>query len=144
VGAGAAAHRGRSMTLYLLDTTVLIGFLRGTPSIADDLRRKLAAGHMLATTCVNISEVERGLQPKERRRAAAFLDRLRFLVTGPQAARRAGGYQAVWVQRGRTLHAPDALIAGTARSHGAVVVTHNVADFPIRDVRVEEPRDAEQ
>jgi predicted nucleic acid-binding protein len=106
-------------------------------------QQKLAAGHTLATTCVNVAEVERGLRAKEGRRASAFLDRLRFLVTGPDAARRTGRYQAEWSQQGRTIHTPDALIAGTARAHGAVLVTHNLDDFPMRDVRTEPPAGVE-
>ena len=65
--------------------------------------------------------------------------RTRFLVTGPEAARRAGRYQAEWGKQGRTIHTPDALIGATARAYGAVLLTHNLADFPIRDVRVEPP-----
>ena len=139
MGACATPNRGRVLTVYVLDSTVLIGFLRDTPSVASDLRQKLSAGHTLATTCVNIAEVERGLQPGERQRASAFLDRLRFLVTGPEAARRAGRYQAEWAKQGRTIHTPDALIGATARAYGAVLLTHNLADFPMRDVRVEPP-----
>jgi len=88
---------------------------------------------------VNIAEIERGLRSRERRRALAFLDGLRFLPTDREAARRAGRYQAEWAKRGRTIHTPDALIAGTARSHGAVLLTHNLDDFPMRDLKVEHP-----
>jgi len=126
----------------VLDSTVLIGYLRDTPSIASGLRQRLGDGHTLATTCANLAEVERGLHPRERRRAAAFLDRLRFLVTNREAARRAGRYQADWAKRGRTIHTPDALIAGTTRVHGAVLLTHNLDDFPMPDLRVEHPTDA--
>jgi len=42
------------------DSTVLIGYLRDTPAIASALRRRLDDGHTLATTCVNLAEVERG------------------------------------------------------------------------------------
>jgi len=125
----------------VLDSTVLICYLRDTPSIASGLRERLSDGHTLATTCVNLAEVERGLRPRERRRAAAFLDRLRFLVTDRDAARRAGRYQAEWAKRGRTIHTPDALVAGTARAQGAVLLTHNLDDFPMHDLRVEHPTD---
>ncbi|MBA3268037.1 MAG: type II toxin-antitoxin system VapC family toxin [Acidimicrobiia bacterium] len=125
----------------MLDSTVLIGYLRDTPSVASSLRQRLSDGHTLATTCVNLAEVERGLRPRERRRAAAFLDRLRFLVTDREAARRAGQYQAEWAKRGRTIHTPDALVAGTARAQGAVLLTHNLDDFPMYDLRVEHPTD---
>jgi len=118
---------------------VLIGYLRDLPPIATSLRRLLSDGHVLATSAVNIAEVERGLRPAERKRATAFLDALRFLGTDRGAARRAGRYQAQFAATGRTLHAADALIAGTARVHGAILLTHNTADFPMPDVRVELP-----
>jgi predicted nucleic acid-binding protein len=79
------------------------------------------------TSCVNIAEVEHGLRPKERIAAAALLDRLEFLDTTREAARRAGRYQADSQRRGQTIQTPDALVAGTARVHLAVVVTDTSA-----------------
>lgn len=139
MGPNSAADGGDVLTVYVLDSTVLIGYLRDTPSIASELRRRLSEGHTLAVTCVNLAEVERGLRAKERRRAAAFLDALRFLATDREAARRAGRYQADFAKRGRTIHTADALVAGTARAHGAVLLTHNLHDFPMGDLRVEPP-----
>jgi len=103
--------------------------------------RLVSDGHVLATTCVNLAEVEAGLRQRERRPAVALLGRLRFLVTDREAAHRAGKYQADWARRGRTIQTPDALVAGTARSHGAVLVTHNTEDFPMRDLRIQHPDD---
>jgi predicted nucleic acid-binding protein len=105
--------------------------------------RLLAGGHVLATTCVNLAEVEAGLRQRERRKAGVLLDRLRFLPTDREAAHRAGRYQADWARRGRTIQTPDALVAGTARAHGAILVTHNTDDFPMRDVQVEHPDDVD-
>lgn len=130
------------MTRYLLDTTVLISHLRGDDDVADALLTLLQRGHSLATSCVNIAEVERGLQPRERRAAHALLDRLEFLPTTREAATRAGRYQADWGRRGRTIHLADALVAGTARAHGAVLLTDNIEDFPMRDIRVRPPAGA--
>lgn len=101
--------------------------------------RLLGRGDTLATSCVNLAEVETGLRQRERSKAEAVLGRLRFLVTSPEAAQRAGRYQAEWARQGRRVETPDALVAGTARAHGAVLVTHNTGDFPMRDVRVEHP-----
>jgi predicted nucleic acid-binding protein len=99
----------------------------------------LGRGDMLATSCVNLAEIEAGLRQRERRKAEAVLGHLRFLVTTREAAIRAGRYQAEWARKGRTIETPDALVAGTARAHGAVLVTHNTSDFPMRDLRVEHP-----
>ncbi len=103
MGARPAPDRAGVLTVYVLDSTVLIGYLRDTPPIASDLRRRLREGHTLATTCVNIAEVERGLRPVERQRASAFLDALGFLVTDREAARRAGRYQADFASEGRRI-----------------------------------------
>jgi predicted nucleic acid-binding protein len=61
------------------------------------------------------------------------------LATDREAARRAGQYHAEWARQGRTIHTADALVAGTARAHSAVLLTHNIEDFPMRDLRVELP-----
>lgn len=137
---GATRAPNRSLvTRYLLDTTVLIAHLRGDEGVKRMLLQLLGDGHSLGTSCVNVAELERGLRPAERKRARVLLDRLMYFDTPREAATRAGRYQADWARRGRTLHTPDALIAGTARVHGAVVLTDNLDDFPMRDVRVEPP-----
>lgn len=127
------------MTRYLLDSTVVIRRLRGEEDLLRKLLHLSIAGHVLGTSCVNIAEVERGARAADRRRTASFLARLEFFETTREAAERAGRYQAAFSAKGRTIHTPDALIAGTARAHGAVIVTDNVADFPMRDVRVVSP-----
>lgn len=67
------------------------------------------------------------------------MERLRFLETSREAAVRAGRYQRACEERGRTIHAADALVAGTARAHGAILLTDNVRDFPMTDLKVEAP-----
>jgi predicted nucleic acid-binding protein len=99
----------------------------------------LADRHLLGTSCVNVAELERGIRPKERKAADALLSRLRFLDTTREAATRAGRYQAEFERRGVTIHTADALVAGTAGAHGAILLTDNVRDLPMRDVNVHAP-----
>jgi predicted nucleic acid-binding protein len=139
VGSEDAADGARHLSVYLLDTTVLIAHLRGDEMVTRLLIDLLADRHSLATSCVNVAEVERGIRPRERRAANALLTRLRFLDTTREAAMRAGRYQADFGRRGVTIHTADALVAGTARVHGAVLVTDNVADFPMSDLKVAAP-----
>ena len=127
------------MSLYLLDTTVLIDHLRGVSAVSERLLALLAGGHSLGTCCVNVAELERGVRAKERAAARHFVERLRYLDTTREAAGRAGRYQAEFESRGQTLQTADALIAGTARAHGAILLTANTRDFPMRDLRVEAP-----
>jgi predicted nucleic acid-binding protein len=138
VGATHAPH-GRPLSRYLLDSTVLIDHLRGLEEIRAHLRELLRQGHTLCTSCVSVAEVERGITQRTRSAADALWDRLLFLPTTREAAVRAGRYQVQLARKGHTLHTADALIAGTARAHGAIVLTDNVTDFPMRDIRVEAP-----
>lgn len=127
------------MTRFVLDTNVLIAYLRGTIDFRQRFQNVLRSGHTLATTCVNVAEVVAGVLPRDRAVAEALLDRLTFLPTTGEAAIRAGRYQQDFRRRGRTIHTPDALIAGTVRVHGAILITDNVEDFPMSDLRVERP-----
>jgi predicted nucleic acid-binding protein len=113
--------------------------LRGESEVSDLLLQLLADGHHLATSCVNIAEIERGIRPTERRATSHLLARLRFLHTTQEAATRAGRYQREWQKRGHTIHTPDALVAGTARAHGAIILTDTVKHFPMRDIRIIAP-----
>lgn len=127
------------MSTYLLDTTVLIAHFRGEQVVSDILLRLLRQGHTLATSCVNVAEIERGTLSRERKEVRGTLERLQYLETTREAAIRAGRYQAELQRRGVTIHTPDALIAGTARVHGAIILTDNTTDFPMRDVRSRPP-----
>jgi predicted nucleic acid-binding protein len=139
LGSTDPSHGDGRLSVYLLDTTVLIAHLRGDEKIGSFLLDLMADGHSLGTTCVNIAEIERGVRPKERKAVRGLLDRLRFLETAREAAVRAGRYQAEFENRGLTIHTADALVAGTARAHGAILLTDNTRDFPMRDFKVETP-----
>jgi predicted nucleic acid-binding protein len=139
VGSEDTAHGVARLSLYLVDTTVLIAHMRGDEAVTSLLLELLADRHLLGTSCVNVAEVERGIRPKERKAADALLTRLRYLETTREAATRAGRYQADFGRRGVTIHTADALVAGTARAHGAILLTDNVRDFPMRDIKVKAP-----
>jgi predicted nucleic acid-binding protein len=139
VGSADPADGVARLSLYLLDTTVLIAHLRGDEGVTNLLLDLLVDRHLLGTSSVNVAEVERGIRPKDRKAAGALLTRLRFLETTREAATRAGRYQAEFDRRGLTIHTADALVAGTARTHGAILLTDNVRDFPMRDIKIEAP-----
>ncbi|MBI4306193.1 MAG: PIN domain-containing protein [Chloroflexi bacterium] len=123
----------------MLDTTVLIAHLRGNPSVTSLLEQLQIGGHTLGTSCVNLAEIERGIRPGERPQANRLTGRLRFLETTREAAIRAGRYQADFDRRGRTIHTADALVAGIAWHHRAILLTDNVRDFPMTDIEVQIP-----
>ena len=85
---------------------------------------------------MTVAEFFAGLQPDERPRWDAFVAELTYWATTREMARQAGIYRYEYARRGRTILTADALIAATAAAVGATLVTENVKDFPMSDLRL--------
>jgi len=120
----------------VLDTTVLIDYLRGRPvvgRIAELARR----GDTLCTTPINVEEVVRGVRRKEQESAGRFFDGLVIAPIGRTEAELAGRWRREFAARGTTLSQADCLIAAVTRSLAGLLVTGNPKHFPMRAVEVE-------
>ena len=122
--------------LVLLDTTVLIDYLRGRPAVGR-VNALLDRGDPLCTTPINVEEVVRGLRPEEIPAVDALFDGLRVVPIGREEGRRAGEWRRRFVGRGTTLSQADCLIAAAACSTAAVLATGNPRHFPMPEVAVE-------
>jgi predicted nucleic acid-binding protein len=122
--------------IVLLDSTVLIDYLRGRPT-ADRVDTLMDRGDLPATTGINVEEVVRGLLPREVSAATALFDGLVVLPIGVEEGWQAGEWRRAFASQGTTLAQADCLIAAAALHAGAVLATANVRDFPMLGVRVE-------
>lgn len=122
--------------LFLLDTTVLIDFLRGKPAVQRVLSLRSRGDHP-CTTAVNVEEVARGLRSSEDHAAAQLISGLLILPLGLAEGWRAGEWRREHAARGVTLSQADCLIAAAAEAASAVLATGNPKDFPMPDLRVE-------
>ena len=132
--------------MYLLDTNVISAVRR--PDRAPQVARWLAARpeEELFLSVITLGEIERGIRRQEARNpdfAADLRDWVertvmlfsdRILPFGPDDALIWGRLSAEVGHDGA-----DLMIAATALSRDAVVVTGNVADFLPTDVRRENP-----
>jgi predicted nucleic acid-binding protein len=71
-----------------------------------------------------------GVRPQERVQRRAFLRSLMYWKTPLEAALQSGEYRYDLARQGIHISTPDALIAATARAHGAVIITDNTRHFP--------------
>ena len=122
--------------LVLLDSTVLIDYLRGRPAVAR-VERLETLGDVVCTTAVNVEEVYRGLRPEEADRTEALVQGLVILPLGLQEGRRAGEWRRRFASEGRTLPQSACLIAAAAYSAPALLATGNPKDFPMEGIRLE-------
>lgn len=122
--------------LRVLDSTVLIDFLRGRPAV-ERVRELRARGDTPATTAINVEEIVRGLRSAETSAAQSLFRGLVLLHIDPPAAWQAGAWRREFASRGVTLFQADCLVAAAAQLSGGVLLTGNPRDFPMPDLRME-------
>lgn len=131
------------MTKYLLDTTILIDFMRGQQLIVELLQKLVHEGHQLGISAVNIAELYAGLSLPERENAARLIDHLKYYELHREGAKLAGSFRYSFARQGKTLSVADTLVAATAVINEAVLITANIKDYPMKELRVlQQPRES--
>lgn len=120
----------------LLDTTVLIDFLRGRRAV-ERVEALHAAGDVTCTSIISVEEIARGVRRQETAAVERLFAGLIVLPIGFENASQAGTWRRDFAARGKTLLQADRLIAAAALEVQAVLATGNPADFPMRELRVE-------
>jgi predicted nucleic acid-binding protein len=92
---------------------------------------------MAGTTAINVEEIVRGLRPSETKSVVELFTGLIVLPIGKAAGWQAGEWRREFAAKGVTLWQADCLVAATALSHGASLVTGNPKDFPMPGLAVD-------
>ena len=121
----------------LLDSTIVIDFLRGVPEATARVAQIFADGDQPMVNEIVVCEVRAGLNAPDIAGFEALLEPTEFIQPGPDAALRAGQWRAELRARGRVLSLGDSLVAAAAEAADATVVTRNVRDFSLTPVRLE-------
>jgi len=124
------------MAKYLLDTTVLIDHLRGQQKVTDIITRLSRQGNELGVCCINVAELYAGLSDKERTKVEKLIDSLDYYETSKDIAKMAGCYRFEFARKGITLTTSDTIVAATAISYGATLITANVKDYPMKEIEL--------
>ncbi|HEX5309504.1 MAG TPA: type II toxin-antitoxin system VapC family toxin [Solirubrobacteraceae bacterium] len=117
--------------MKLLDTSVAVDHLRGTPTAVELLDRLLVEGHALVASEIVRFELLAGVRAEEAEVLELFCSSLEWLPVDEAIAR-----EAARMARGhRKSHSgtddADYLIAATAVVHGADLLTTNIRHFPM-------------
>ncbi len=125
------------MPSYLLDSTVLIDYLRGNAEVRECLRVLTEDGHRLCICAINVAEIAAGVREEERVATERFLSALSYIDLTFDIAKASGEYRYAFARRGKAYKITDLLIAAAALAHDAVLLTDNVKDFQVPGLQVE-------
>lgn len=122
------------MPKFLLDSDVLIDWLRRDLPVVEWVKTHDAAGDFLGWTPVSIAELYAGLRPKEEHVIGDLSRLLHCVELDERVGRKAGRYRLLF-GRSHGVEVADALIAAAAHVHGLTLVSRNLRHYPMRDVR---------
>lgn len=125
------------MAQYLLDASVLIDWLKGKPQAAELLAELARRGDVLAVNAIAIAETFSGFSTEERERAQPVLQTLQFWDIDLEVAKLAGSYRYAYARMGQPLSVPDVLMAAHAVANDATLITGNVRDFPMPELKLQ-------
>lgn len=117
------------MTL-IVDTSILIDFLRGDSRASEAMRRWRSEGELHASEITRL-EVLAGLRPSEQARTRATLSALVWHPVDEAIAEGAGALGRQWLASHNSIDAADLAIAATAIALDAELATRNVRHFPM-------------
>ena len=112
---------------YLVDTDVLVDFLRGVPPAVEFVTRN---ADRIALSAIVLSELYAGAREDEIADLDDFVANLPVLAIGPEIARAAGLLRHRY-GKSHGVSLADALLAATATHHGLDVKTLNTKHFPM-------------
>lgn len=125
------------MASYLLDTTVIVNYLRGKPATVRLVKRIFAEGSSLGCCPINIIEVCAGALEKEKEATRQFLDSLEYYELTKETAMMAGEYKRYYQKKGTTLSLPDVAIAAVAIANDLTLLTDNRKHYPMTELNVQ-------
>jgi len=119
----------------LLDTDVIIEFLRGRSIIRERLRALLEQEIRLVYTPISIAEIHAGLRAGEEGSIEAFFSALDAIPLDNEIGEKAGEYLRKYA-KGHGVELADAFIAAVASLRDLCLWTLNRKHYPMPDIEL--------
>ena len=122
------------MAEFLLDSDVIIAWLRGQDPVAEVVPALLEGKDVLLWTPVSVAEIFAGARKGEKKQLEGLFLVLETLPLSAEIGKKAGDYMRTYF-RSHHVELGDALIAATAHVNQVPLWTLNKKHYPMRDVR---------
>lgn len=121
------------MTEILLDSDVIIAWLRGYHPFAELIPELVSKANLFAWTPVSVAEIYAGVRSGEEGTIENLFLVLETLSVSAEIGKKAGNYLHAYA-KSHGVELGDALIAATAHVHGFRLWTLNKKHYPMKDV----------
>lgn len=122
------------MAEILLDSDVIIAWLRGYDPFVDTIPSLLDQGEVLTWTPVSVAEIFAGVRKGEEAQIDNLFLVLEALPLSAEIGKKAGQYLHRY-SKSHGVELGDALVAGTAYCTGVPLWTLNKKHYPMRDIQ---------
>jgi len=122
------------MKTVLVDTDILINFLRGREKAKDYLLSLLEESTIYCSV-ISIAEIHAGMKEHEREKTIELIDSLNIVDVTRDIAEKAGKYKRE--EKKQFLELDDCFVAATAFIKGAILATGNGKHYPMEDIKKE-------
>src|SRR5918997_3609549 len=116
--------------MLLLDSSILIAFLKGVPPAREAIRPAIVSGTAAASVLSRV-EIEGGMRSGDRSAVAHLMGSMQLVPVSDPIAARAGQHLRRFRRSHQGIDVVDYVVAATAELSGAELVTLNVKHFPM-------------
>jgi predicted nucleic acid-binding protein len=135
----ARVLRGSKLADILLDSDVIIAWLRGYQPVSDAVLNLLEGGHNLLWTPVSIAEIFAGARKNEIKRLEALFQILETLPISEAIGKKTGHYLQKY-SKSHSVELGDALIAASASVANLSLWTINKKHYPMPEIHLFAPK----
>ena len=124
---------------FLPDSNILVNFFNGIEPDKGFLE-KLIAVDSLHISSITIAEVLAKASTKEKEDLLKLCELGQIELIDKGVVIIAGDYRKNFLQKKKKVYLLDCLIAATCKLHKLTLVTNNIKDYPMKDIKVVRPR----
>ena len=122
----------------LADSNVLIRFLNGDEPDKGFLERLLKKNELYFSP-INIAEVKAKSTDKQERDLKELISIGTSLLIDEETGEQAGNYRRQFLEKTKEVYLLDCFIAASCKIYDLTLVTNDVKDYPMKDIKIIKP-----
>jgi predicted nucleic acid-binding protein len=123
---------------YLLDTNIIINAFYGIEPDATFVKEAIR-NHTVYVSVVTVAEFFPKAHGEETKSFNKLIQISQMLDIDFDIAKKAGLYRKKFLHKRKRVHIMDCLIAAQAKTLNLTIITNNISDYPMRNIKVQKP-----